>query len=91
MTLEYLSRNIKKNTKIISNRTKVKSTLMIKSKNTLKLPKEHYFVRAQQEFYQDLKDVKHDDKNLKKSLKLGKRCLETIAKNGIMEPPTKDH
>lgn len=40
-----------------------------------------------------MKDVKRDDKNLVKALKLGKRCLEKdeimIEKDEIMEPPTK--
>ena len=36
------------------------------------------FPKAVREFYSDLKDVKHDDSNLKAAICLGKRCNEQV-------------
>lgn len=49
-------------------------------KHTQKPLKERYVVQDVRLFYVDLKDAKHDVKNLVKTLKLGKRYLESVMK-----------
>ena len=47
-----------------------------RKKHTNQTPREVYVAKAVREFYSDLKDVKHDDSNLKAAICLGKRCYE---------------
>ena len=60
-------------------------------KHANRQPNEGFLSRAVREFYPDLKDLKHNDPQLTKALKLGKRCLDQAlkAENDISEPPTK--
>lgn len=62
---EYIE-SVKKNEKKINFNCKVK-------KHIQKLPKEGYLAKTVQEFYPDLKDIKHDDKNLGKPRNLENR------------------
>ena len=50
-------------------------------KNTNQTPREGYVAKAVREYYSDLKDVKHDDSNLKVAICLGKRCYEHVIKS----------
>ena len=49
-------------------------------KHTKPTPREGYLARAVRTFYSDLKNIKHDDPNLKSAIKLGKRCYEDMMK-----------
>ena len=49
-----------------------------RKKHTNQTPREGYIAKAVREFHSDLKDVKHDDSNLKAAICLGKRCYEQV-------------
>ena len=55
-----------------------------------KTPHEGFIARAVREFYDDLKDVKHDDPKFTAAVKLGKRCHQNLIEREeageIMEP-----
>ena len=59
-------------------------------KHTKKAPHEGFIARAVSEFYDDLKDVKHDDPKFTAAVKLGKRCHQNLIEREeageIMEP-----
>ena len=49
-----------------------------RKKHTNQTPREGYVAKAVREFYSDLKDVMHDDSNLKAAICLGKICYEQV-------------
>ena len=50
-------------------------------KHTNQTEREGYVAKAVTEFYSDLKDVKHDDSNLKSAIYLRKRCYEQVTQS----------
>ena len=59
-------------------------------KHTKPTPHKGYLARAVRTFYSDLKNVKHDDPNLKSAIKLGKRCYEDMMKKEKTYETTED-
>ena len=47
-------------------------------KHTKKTPREGFIARAVREFYDDLKDVKHDNPKFTAAVKLGKICHQNL-------------
>ena len=50
-------------------------------KHTNQTAREGYVAKAVREFYSDLKNVKHDDSNLKSAIFIGKRCYEQVTES----------
>ena len=59
-------------------------------KHTKKTPREGFIAWAVREFFDDLKDLKHDDPKFTAAVKLGKRCHQNLIEREeageIMEP-----
>ena len=52
-----------------------------RKKPTNQTPREGYVAKEVREFYEDLKNAKHNDRNLEAAIKLGKRCYQQITEN----------
>ena len=50
-------------------------------KHTKSSPHEGYIALAVREFYQDFKNIKHNDPNLESAINFGNRCYEIVASN----------
>ena len=52
-----------------------------RKKHTNQTPREGYVAKAVRKFYEDLKNAKHNDRNLEAAIKLGKRCYQQITES----------